>query len=60
MDMGERAANHQKAEEFVMKNTRYGAHEMNYTSTFQLTCNDRSARWAETFVAELSRLGVSS
>ena len=29
MDMGERAANHQKAEEFVMKNTRYGAHEIN-------------------------------
>jgi trehalose-6-phosphate synthase len=61
MDMGERAANHQKAEEFVMRNTRYGAYEMNYPSTFhKLTCDDRSARWAETFVAELSSLGVRS
>jgi trehalose 6-phosphate synthase len=28
MDQGERAANHQKEEEFVMKNTRYGARKM--------------------------------
>ena len=61
MDMEERAANHQKAEEFVMKNTRYGAHEMNNSSNFhKLTCSDRSARWVETFVAELSRLSVRS
>ena len=59
MDMDERAANHQKSEDFVMKNTRYGDHDMNYPSLFhKLTCNDRSAYWAETFVAELSRPGV--
>lgn len=40
MDLGERAANHRKEEEFVMKNT--------------------SARWTETFVAELNRLCLSS
>jgi trehalose 6-phosphate synthase len=32
MDLGERAANHQREEEFVMKNTRYGARKMNYPS----------------------------
>jgi trehalose-6-phosphate synthase len=28
MDLDERTANHEKAEQFVMKNTRYGAHDI--------------------------------
>jgi trehalose 6-phosphate synthase len=61
MDLGERAANHRKDEEFVMKNTRYGALKTNCPLTFhKLTRNDPSARWIETFVAELNRIDLSS
>jgi trehalose-6-phosphate synthase len=61
MDVRERAANHQKEKEFVMRNTRYGDRQMELLfSIHKLTCNDPSARWTETFLAELGRLGLSN